>query len=98
MGQSIKVTIPIRRKKTVIERAYVLAERLGLPLWCEDEAGPYQTIPHPGYAFQPESIPARQDHQYIRGKTCKFLTLFRPTTGELRASPVDQSTNAILHP
>jgi transposase len=82
----------------VIERAYVLAERLGLPLWCEDEAGPYQTIPHPGYAFQPEGMPAHQDHQYIRGKTCKLLTLFRPATGELRADPVDQSTNAILHP
>jgi len=82
----------------VIERAYVLAERLGLPLWCEDEAGPYQTIQHPGYAFQPEGRPATQDHQYIRGKTCKFLTLFRPASGELRAEPVDQSTNAILHP
>jgi hypothetical protein len=82
----------------VIERAYVLAERLGLPLWCEDEAGPYQTIPHPGCPFQEENMPARQDHQYIRGKTCKLLTLFRPATGELRAEPVDQSTNAILHP
>ena len=82
----------------MIERAYVLAERLGLPLWGEDEAGPYQTIPHPGSAFQPEGKPACQDHQYIRGKTCKLLTLFRPATGELRAEPVDQSTNAILHP
>jgi len=82
----------------VIERAYILAERVGLPLWCEDEAGPYQTIPHPGSAFQPEGRPARQDHQYIRGKTCKLLTLFRPITGQLRACPVDASTNAILHP
>jgi hypothetical protein len=82
----------------VIERAYVLAERLGLPLWCEDEAGPYQTIPRPGSSFQPEGEPKCQDHQYIRGKTCKLLTLLRPATGELRAEPVDQSTNAILHP
>jgi hypothetical protein len=82
----------------VIERAYVLAERLGLPLWTEDEAGPYQTIPHPGSSWQAEGLPASQDHQYIRGKTCKLLTLFRPATGELRAEPVDQSTNAILHP
>ena len=74
----------------MIERAYVLAERLGLPLWCEDEAGPYQTIPHPGSGFQPEGEPACQDHQYIRGKTCKLLTLFRPASGELRAEPVDQ--------
>ncbi len=76
MGPSIKVKTPIRRKKTVIERAYLLAEKVGLPLWCEDEAGPYQTIPHPGYAFQPEGMPGRQEHQYIRGKTCKLLTLF----------------------
>jgi transposase len=82
----------------VLERAYVLAERVGLPLWCEDEAGPYQTIPHPGFSFQPEGKPATQDHQYIRGKTCKLLTLLRPATGKLRAEPVDQSTNAILHP
>src|SRR5512135_243882 len=87
-----------QEKQTVIERAYVRAERLGLPLWCEDEAGPYQTIPHPGSSFQPEGEPACQDHQYIRGKTCKLLTLLRPATGELRAEPVDQSTNAILHP
>jgi hypothetical protein len=67
-------------------------------LWCEDEAGPYQTVPHSGSGWQPEGEPARQDHQYIRGKTCKLLTLFRPSTGELRAEPVDASTNAILHP
>jgi hypothetical protein len=97
-GRSTRVKIPIRREKTVIERAYVLAERLGLPLWCEDEAGPYQMIPHPDSSFQPEGQPACQDHQYIRGKTCKLLTLFRPATGELRTEPVDQSTNAILHP
>ncbi len=82
----------------MIERAYVLAERVGLPLWCEDEAGPYQTIPHPGFSFQLEGKPATQDHQYIRGKTCKLLTLLQPATGKLRAEPVDQSTNAILHP
>jgi hypothetical protein len=89
---------PYTQEKTVIERAYVLAERVGLPLWCEDEAGPYQTIPHPGSSFQPEGIPACQDHHYLHGKTCKLLTLFRPATGELRAEPVDQSTNAIVHP
>ena len=82
----------------MIERAYVLAERLDLPLWCEDEACPYQTIPHPGFSFQPEGQPATYDHHYIRGKTCKLLTLLRPATGKLRAEPVAQSTNALLHP
>lgn len=82
----------------MIETAYLLAERLGLPVWCEDEAGPYQSIPHPGCTSQEESRPARQDHQYIRGKTGKLLTLFRPATGALRAEPVDRRTNAILPP
>ena len=72
----------------MIERAYVLAERVGLPLWGEDEAGPYQTIPHPGSSWQSEEMPACQDHQYIRGKTCKLLTLFRPV---LPLSVVDNS-------
>jgi hypothetical protein len=82
----------------VIERAYTVGEQLGLQVWCEDEAGPYQTIPVAGQAWRPEGEPVQQDHQYIRGKTAKFLTLFRPATGELRAKAVDQSTNAILHP
>lgn len=82
----------------MIERAYTLGEQLGFQVWCEDEAGPYQTIPLPGTSWKPEGEPARQAHQYVRGKTAKFLTLFRPATGELRAEPVDASTNAILHP
>src|SRR5260370_6638173 len=82
----------------MIERAYALGERLGLQVWCEDEAGPYQTIPQPGWSWQFENQPARQAHQYLRGETAKLLTLFRPATGELRAEAVQQSTNAILHP
>ncbi len=82
----------------MIERAYTMGEQLGFQVWCEDEAGPYQTIPVAGQAWRPEGEPVQQDHQYIRGKTAKFLTLFRPATGELRAKAVDHSTNAILHP
>src|SRR5260221_14561947 len=82
----------------MIERAYVIGERLGLQVWCEDEAGPYQTIPQPGESWQGENQPARQAHQYLRGETAKLLTLFRPATGERRAEPVQQSTNALLHP
>jgi hypothetical protein len=49
------VTQPLPfRKKTVIERADVTAEQLGLQLWCEDEGGPYQSLPHPGPSWQPE--------------------------------------------
>ena len=67
-------------------------------MWCEDEAGPYQAIPQPGASWQPESDPARQPHEYIRGGIAKMFTLFRPATGELRALPVERSTNAVLHP
>jgi hypothetical protein len=85
-------------KKLVIERAYMTAERLGLQLWCEDEGGPYQAIPQPGQSWQPEGHPARQPHEYVRGRTAKLLTLFRPATGQVRGEAAEQTTNAILHP
>jgi hypothetical protein len=76
----------------------VTAERLGLQLWCEDEGGPYQSIPQPGSSWQPEGQPARRPHEYLRGETAKLLTLLRPATGEVRAEAVEQTTNAVLHP
>lgn len=82
----------------MIERAYRTAEALGIPLWCQDEAGPYQAIPQPGASWQPVGQPAHRPHEYLRGGTAKLLTLFRPATGEVRAQPVAQATNAILHP
>ena len=39
-----------------------------------------------------------QPHEYERGGTAKLLTLFRPTTGEIRAKGVLSVTNAVLHP
>lgn len=65
---------------------------------CEDEAGPYQALPQPGESWQPEGEPACQPHEYIRGGTAKMLTLLHPATGQVRALPVAQATNAILHP
>jgi hypothetical protein len=85
-------------QKEAIDRAYRTAEALGIPLWCEDEAGPYQAIPQPGPSWQPVGEPARQPHEYIRGGTAKLLTLFRPATGEVRAEPVERAPNAVLHP
>jgi len=82
----------------MIEQAYRQAEALGIPLWGEDEAGPYQAIPQPGPSWQPEGHPAHQPHEYVRGGTAKLLTLFRPATGEVRAQPTAQATNAELHP
>ncbi len=71
---------------------------MGIPVWCQDEAGPYQALPQSGCSWQPEGQPARHPHEYIRGGTAKLLTLFRPATGELRAEPVEHATNAVLHP
>jgi hypothetical protein len=85
-------------QKELIERAYRLGEALGLPVWCEDEAGPYQAIPRLGSSWQPAGRPACLPHEYIRGGTAKLLTLFRPATGEVRAEPVTSATNAVLHP
>jgi hypothetical protein len=82
----------------LIERAYRLGEAVGLQVWCQDEAGPYQAIPQPGASWQPAGQPARQPHEYVRGGTAKLLTLFRPATGEVRAQPVAHAPNAVLHP
>jgi hypothetical protein len=87
-----------RGKKGLIDLAYRLAEAAGIPVWCQDEAGPYQAIPQPGASWAPVGEPARLPHEYVRGGTAKLLTLFRPATGELRAKGVTNATNAVLHP
>jgi len=86
-------------QKDLIEGAYTLAERLlKLPLFCQDEAGPYQTIPQPGPSWQLTGKPAQQPHEYIRNGTVKLLTLFRPATGKLWGEPVEHTPNTVLHP
>ncbi len=69
-----------------------------MPVWCQDEAGPYQAIPQPGASWQPEERPACQPHEYIRGGTAKLLTLFHPATGAVRVKGVTNAPNAVLHP
>ena len=82
----------------MIERAHLVAEKLGLAVWNEDEAGPYQTVPYPGSSWQPEGEPATQPHEYIRNGTAKLLTLLHPATGEVRVKGVTSCPNAVLHP
>jgi len=82
----------------MIELAYGGAEAAGVPVWCQDEAGPYQAIPQPGAGWQPVGEPRRQPHEYIRGGTAKLLTLFRPATGAVCAKGVTSAPNAVLHP
>jgi DDE superfamily endonuclease len=78
--------------------AYRLGESAGVPVWCQDEAGPYQTKPQAGESWQPKGKPTCHPHEYIRDGTAKLLTLFRPATGELRAKGVANAPNAVLHP
>lgn len=82
----------------MIEGAYTLGERQGLPVFCQDEAGPYQATPQPGPSWQPSGQPARQPHEWVRGGTVKLLTLFRPATGQVWAEPVEHAPNLVLHP
>jgi transposase len=85
-------------KRELIDQAYRLAEQHGIPLWCQDEAGPYQAIPQPGASWAPQGEPHPHPHEYVRGGTAKLLTLFRPATGEVRATGVTNAPNAVLHP
>lgn len=71
---------------------------MNIPVWCEDEAGPYQAIPQSGASWAPAGHPLTQPHEYHRGGTAKLLTLFRPATGEVRGQAVERTTNAVLHP
>ena len=66
-------------------------------MWCCDEAGPFQTVPHPG-GISPEGDPARQPHEYMRNGTAKVLTLFHPADGRVRIEGVTTCPNAVLHP
>lgn len=65
---------------------------------CEDEAGPFQAVPHPGTSWRPERCPARQPHEYVRNGTAKVLTLFRPADGRVRIAGATSVTNAVLRP
>lgn len=79
----------------MIEAAYLQHE---LPVWTEDEAGPYQTLPAPGSHWHPAGQPVRMPHEYVRAGTAKQLTLFHPASGVVRVKGVTSSANAILHP
>ena len=44
-----------------------------MPVWTQDEAGPYQAIPQPGSQWLPTTSPARYPHEHIRHGTAKLL-------------------------
>jgi hypothetical protein len=82
----------------LIEQAYTVGESLGLSVWTQDEAGPFQTIPYEGHTWQPEGRPQQQPHEYIRNGTAKLLTLFHPADGQVRVKGVTSCPNTVLHP
>jgi transposase len=82
----------------LIEDAYTLGKGLGLEVWCCDQAGPFQTVPHAGPSWRPGGEPATQPHEYIRNGTAKVLTLFRPADGRVRVEGVTACPNGVLHP
>ena len=69
----------------------------GLPVWCCDEAGPFQTVPQPGASWRPEGSPARQPHESVRNGTAKVLTPFHPATGRVEVEGATSTTTAVLH-
>jgi DDE superfamily endonuclease len=84
-------------KKKLIERAYTVGATLGLATWCEDEAGPFQTVPYAGVSWQLETKGRPLEHEYIRNGTAKLMTLFCPATGEVRVRGTRSCTNKVLH-
>jgi DDE superfamily endonuclease len=82
----------------LIEDAYRLGEAMGLPVWCTDQAGPFQTMPYPGRSWRPAGEPAHLPHEYLRDGTAKVLTLFHPADGRVRVQGATSCPNAVLHP
>ena len=67
-----------------------------LGVWCEDEAGPFQTIPYGGSSWQPETKGRALDHEYLRDGTAKLVTLFHPASGQVRVGGSRSCTNVVL--
>ena len=82
----------------MIEQAYTLGASLGLAVWTQDEAGPFQGKPVAGQHWHEPGQPLRQSHDYLRQGTAKLLVLFHPATGEVCAKGVRQCPNTVLHP
>ena len=70
---------------------------MGLAVWTQDEAGPFQTVPFPGNRWREDGRPQRRPHEYVREGKAKLLTLFHPGSGAVRARGVRCCPNVVLH-
>jgi hypothetical protein len=75
-----------------------VSESLGLIVWTTDQAGPFQTRPYLGSSWRPETDPKQLPHEYVKNGIAKLMTLFHPTTGEVRVKGVRSCRNSVLHP
>jgi hypothetical protein len=87
-----------QEKQRLIELASRMAELAGVERWCQDEAGPYQASPQPGEDWHRQGYPRCLPHEDAPGGTAQLLTLFRPATGQVRATGVLSPPKAVLHP
>lgn len=69
---------------------------MGLVVWTQGEAGPFQTAPCAGSSWQEDGRPARRPHEYVRDGTAEMLTLLHPGSGEVRARGVTSCPNVVL--
>ena len=81
----------------MIERAYEVGEALGLAVWGQDEAGPFQTEPYATGSWAPAGHPTSHPHEHQRNGTAKLLTLFHPASGQVRVKGVTTTVNVVLH-
>ena len=70
---------------------------MGLAVWTQDEAGPFQTVPYAGKSWQEDGRLLRQPHEYVRDGTAKLLTLFHPATGRSGPKGSTRCPNTVLH-
>jgi hypothetical protein len=84
-----------RSQNNLIEAAYTQAV---LPVWTEDAAGPFPTLPYPGQHGQPAGEPVRYPHAYLREGPANQRTLVHPARGAVRVKGGRRTANAVLHP
>lgn len=85
------------RKKALIEKAYRLGEKMGLSVWCFDEAEPDSTQPYATSSWRPVGHPGHRSPTYIPNGTAKLLTLFHPKDGTVKVKGVERCPNTVLH-
>ena len=51
----------------------------------------------PAFSTTLTDVAPSAPHEYVRGGTCKILTLFHPTRGQVHLQPASSRANPVLH-